>query len=352
MKHTSMEVMMRKLYLLLSISSVLLFFSCQKNDDSKEIISQRFIHKYGLDLSEKEWDKREKDGQIITVLDNGVTVTNTYASGILHGNSTFTYPDSDIIERLLVYDEGSAIKKVIYDEAGIPVMEEVYDLENRKTITRWNREGVPLSVEEYDSDVLIRGEYFDKNNECETSITLGSGYRTRRDRNNILLSKDTFQDGELIHRTTYHSSETIQSENPYKNYLLHGNQITYSESGKPLMEATWEDGILNGMKYIYTNGQKTIEIPYITGKKHGLERHFDANSNLIAEIPWDNDVRHGSSRYFGEEDTKIDWFYKGKAVSLKKFQMMEFREKLIAELHGVEKEGSLKEMENENTKVE
>ena len=346
-----MEVAMRKFYLLLSVSSILLFFSCQKKDDSQEIVSQRFVHKYGLDLSEEEWEKREKDGQVITVLDNGVTVTNTYSNGILNENTTFTYPDSDIIEQLLVYDEGTLIKKVHYDEVSIPVLEEVFDLDNRKTITRWNKEGVPLSVEEYENDVLVKGEYFDKTNECETTVNEGTGYRTRRDRDNILLSKDTFQNGELVHRTTFHSNGTIQSENPYKSYLLHGKQITYSESGKPLMEALWKEGQLDGMKYLYSNGQKTTEIPFVSGKKHGVERHFDTNSNLVAEIQWNNDVRHGSSRYYGEEDTKIDWFYRGQNVSLKKFQMMEFREKLMAELRGDEKDESLKEINTEETKV-
>jgi len=351
MNYTSMEVAMRKLYLLLSISSTLLFFSCQKKDDSQEIVSQRFVHKYGLDLSAEEWEKREKDGQVITVLDNGVTVTNTFTNGILHGNTTFTYPDSEVLEQLLVYDEGSITKKIMYDEASIPIMEEVYDLDDRKTVTRWNRDGVPLSVEEYDNDVLIKGEYFDKKNECESTVAEGSGYRTRRDRDNILLSKDTFQDGELVHRTTFHANGTIQSENPYHNYLLHGKQISYSESGKPLMEAIWQEGQLDGMKYLYTNGQKTAEIPYASGKKHGVERHFDTNSNLVAEIQWDNDFRHGSSRFYGEEDTKIDWFYKGQNVSLKKFQMMEFREKLMAELRGEEKDEVLKEMKNEDSVV-
>ena len=321
---------------------LLLFFSCQKKEtQNDDVVSQQFIHKYGIQLSQEEWENRKQEGQVITHLDNGVIAKHSYSQGILHGPCSFTYPDSEVIEQLLVYNEGTLTKKVHYDEAGRPVFEEVYDLDNRNTITHWNQQGVPLSVEEYNEGLLVKGEYFDENHECEAMINEGTGYRIHRDRiSNLLLSKDTFQDGVLIHRSTYHPNGSIQSENSYCNYLLHGKQITFSETGNPLMEATWHNGEMHGMKYLYANGIKTAEIPYFHGKKQGMERHFDTNSNLIAEIQWNNDQRHGSSRFYGDEKTQIDWFFRGQNVSLNKFQKLEFREQLMAEL---EKEDTTKE---------
>ena len=65
--------------------------------------------------------------------------------------------------------------------------------------------------------------------------------------------------------------------------------------------------------------------------KNGIERHWDTNGRLLEEIHWINDKRHGSHRVYKENDTEIKWFYKGKAVSLKRFDEFSYREKLIAD---------------------
>jgi hypothetical protein len=46
-------------------------------------VSQRYVHKYGYDVSEQEWETREKNGQIITTTADGVTTSATYKKGVL-----------------------------------------------------------------------------------------------------------------------------------------------------------------------------------------------------------------------------------------------------------------------------
>jgi len=178
--------------------------------------------------------------------------------------------------------------------------------------------------------LLVDGKYFKPDNDLESSIDNGSGIRVKRDRDGELHYKDTIENGELLSRNTYHPNGQISSKMFFHHYQLHGDQVNYSPTGEIIMTMTWNHGLLDGMKTIYRNGNKVAEIPFTQGLRHGIERHFNDGGKLTIEIHWESDKKHGSHRIYKENDTEIMWFYKGKAVSLNKFEEFSFREKLIA----------------------
>ncbi len=59
------------------LASTIVVSSCQ-NGSPDQIISQTFVHKYGFETTEEDWEAREKDGQVVSVLKNGVKVTTSY----------------------------------------------------------------------------------------------------------------------------------------------------------------------------------------------------------------------------------------------------------------------------------
>ncbi|MBI5346775.1 MAG: toxin-antitoxin system YwqK family antitoxin [Chlamydiae bacterium] len=316
--------------------------SCQKDNSKAEVVSQHYVHKYGFDVSENEWQSRDKDGQAISVLENGITLTNTYANGILHGPTTYTFPNSSSVEKLYVYDEGVLTKQVTYDITGMPKQEEVFELDSHKIVTLWDNHGVPLSIEEYEDTNLISGKYFNPQNELESSVEKGSGTRLKKDPNGLLLEKDIFENGKLIERLAFHSNGKLQTQSHYSNYLLHGEQTFYSDTGELLMTINWVNGNMHGLKTIYSSGKKSTEIPYSRGEKQGVERRFDENGKIFSEIHWDKDKKHGSERCFKEEgEVDVKWFYHGKPVSSKKFEQFQSREKIVAD-----KEKFFKAIEN------
>lgn len=321
---------MRLLKIISLLAIFLAFFSCKNNDNNSNVVSQKFVHKYGFDLSETEWQKRSKSGISITTLENGVTLTKTYNDNVLHGPTTYSYPNSSIIERTLIYDNNTLVKQTFNDKNSIPYKQEVYEPVSKKIITLWDKSGVPISIEEYEGEELIDGKYFRPDNELEASIENGSGYRFKRDREGELLYKEKFENGMLLNRTTYHSNGKVKSTMSFKNYVLHGDQINYTPSGQVLMTMTWKDGNLDGTHLIYEKGTKIAEIPYNNGLKNGIERHFDTSGQLVSETHWELDKKHGSERVYKDNDTEIKWFYKGKAVSIKRFEDFCFREKLVA----------------------
>ena len=137
-------------------------------------------------------------------------------------------------------------------------------------------------------------------------------------------------------RTTYHPSGCIHTASNYQGYQLHGKQLKYTISGKPLMELSWDNGILDGTKTIYRNNSKVAVIPYVKGEKHGTELHYDDLGNLTAEIEWRNNKKHGTTKLYSEEDIDTEWFFKGQSVHADKFKVLESREQIVSEFRDSE----------------
>jgi antitoxin component YwqK of YwqJK toxin-antitoxin module len=309
--------------------------SCN-NHPIDDVVSQQFVHKYGFHVSEQEWEQRAQEGQVVTLLKNGVKITHSYENGLLHGPTTHTFPHSDVVEKLLVYDEAALLKECLYDSSGMPIQEEVYELDDRTILTLWDEKGVPLSVEQFDGELLVEGAYYTPEHQLEGEVIEGIGDRIRRDRTGLLLSHDRIENGVMASRTTYHANGQVHTVSHYHDHQLHGEQLKYSSQGKPLMILNWSHGVLNGPKTVFRSGYKVAEIPYLDGQKHGLEIHYDDLGNLTAEIEWRNDKKHGAKKLYSEEGTEVEWFHKGQLVSAEKFEILENREQLIAEFNGTE----------------
>ena len=311
--------------------AALIVASCQTNTSPDQIVSQKFVHKYGFDLSEEEWEQRAQEGQVISMQKNGVKITRTYENGSLHGPTTYTFPNSSTVEKILLYDQGNLLKETVQDSKGIPIREEVYEFDDRLILTFWNDKGVPLSVEEYHDELLVEGKYFSPDHDLEAQVENSNGFRTKRDRSGLLISRDQIEDGIMTARTTYHPNGQVHTISHYHDYMLHGEQTKFTTLGRPLMSLRWDRGVLDGTKTVYRNGIKVAEIPYVQGQKNGLEYHYDDLGNLIAEILWRNDKKHGCCKSYTEDSEDAEWFFNGALVSEEKFELLEIREQMIAD---------------------
>lgn len=319
-------------YVLLAASAVL-FSACQNSDDSmNQVVSQKYVHKYGFDVTEDEWEERSQEGQVITLLSSGVKITRSYENGQLHGPTTYTFPHSHMIEKVMMYDAGTLLKETQSDTSGTPLKEEIFEFDDRTIVTTWDEKGVPLSIEEYDNEQLMEGKYYTPDHVLEATVEVGFGERIKRDRTGSLLSRDIIEDGLTVQRINYHPNGQIHTISHYHDYQLHGEQLKFTASGKPLMKLNWNHGVLDGLKTVYRNGSEIAKIPYNNGLKHGIEYHYDDLGHLTAEIEWKNDKKHGSSKFYTEDTAETEWFFKGKTVSAQKFDMLDTRERLLADL--------------------
>ena len=82
--------------------------SCQKSKTSSDettVMTETYVHKYGVPLSEQSWKDRGENGEIVTLQKNGVTHTKTFKNGVLDGPVTHSFPFSDLIELTELYEK-------------------------------------------------------------------------------------------------------------------------------------------------------------------------------------------------------------------------------------------------------
>lgn len=293
----------------------LLACSCQKDSNNSQVVSQRYVHKYGYAVSQEEWASKNYPGQVITSLRNGVVVTATYENHVLHGPCTYTYPNSQTVEKYVLYNSGAPVKEVHYDLSGMPMEETVQLSPSRHSLTLWYADGAPRSVEEFASDELLEGQYFTSLNEVEARVEKGKGQRVMRDAKGTVLYKDDVEAGFTVKRESFYSNGSPESVSYFANNRLHGEKKTYTASGEPLAVEEWVNGLLHGKATYFKNGTKYLEISYLYGKKNGLENYFVDGEDVSHQIVWDNDRKHGPEVYFVDGSEKVIWYYGGKEVS-------------------------------------
>jgi antitoxin component YwqK of YwqJK toxin-antitoxin module len=294
--------------------------ACQKPVEREECLQRTYEHEYGLPVEEKQWEGCGKNGKVNSTLRNGVTISQNYQNGLLHGESTFTFPHSSQIERVEGYSGGTLISQVFYSPAGNPIRSESYASPNTRVITDWYEQGNPRSVETYDGLFLVSGEYYSLQNQCEGKIYNGTGERPRRNEIGDFVSNDYFQDGKLCQVSTFYSNGSPKEISSIMNDVLHGERKTYYVGGEPMAIENWENGSRSGVTIIFQNGEKYAEVPYKGNLKNGVEKRFRDGSIITDEITWVNDVKHGPCTTIYGDMTDTVWYYKGRLSSKANFE--------------------------------
>jgi antitoxin component YwqK of YwqJK toxin-antitoxin module len=305
---------------------------CTNNKQDDTVVSRRYIHKYGYAITQEEWETRNYPGQVITSLNSGVTITSTVENGIKHGPTTYTYPHSQTIEYYCLYNQGNKVKEISYDPSGTPVEEWIQLSPTRHSITMWYKEGSPMLVEEFVGDELLDGQYFTLSNELESRVERGDGLRTKRDRAGTLIAKEAIQEGFAVKKEVFYPNGAPESIAFYFREALHGKRHTFAQGGEPLAVEEWLNGKLHGKSTYFKNGNRYVEIPYIDGYKHGIERHFVDGDIVSQEIPWASGRKHGESVFYAEGNPESQWYYLDEAVSKRKFGELNRLDEIISRL--------------------
>lgn len=307
--------------------------SCSKQQHS-DVVAKTFYHKYGFEVAESEWQMRHKNGKVVTELESGITLTETFENGVLNGETTKTFPHSTTIQKKLVYDDGAILKEILYDKEGNPIWQKDFEFEGQIIKTSWNTAGTPLSVEEFKDDKLMEAKYFTSEHEEEASVNNGFGKKIKRNRSGLLLYQEVIEDGIMTKRITYHPNGKIHSESSYKDLQLHGPQKTYSPKDELLSLTHWNEGILDGEKIFFHKGKKSQVISYLNGKKHGLEIHYNKGEPK-AEIQWKHGVRHGSAKFFKDNHTSIKWYFEDQEVTRNQYENLNQKDQVMSELTSI-----------------
>lgn len=288
----------------------------------EEIIDQSYVHKYGVEVAPQDWQQRGSSGKVVSRQKNGVVVSKNYSEGLLDGETTYSFPYSDTLEKVEVYAKNQLVKEINFYRSGAPKQEISYAELNKKLLLTWFENGIPQSREEVEGDLLLSGEYYTPAHQLETQVVAGNGAKTRRDPYGHLEAVDTMQNGQVALITTYYANGSPKDETPYKKGLIDGAVKRYLPRGEPSVIEEWSNGARTGLTTHFENGERVAEIPYVNGLRTGVEKRYRNNDILVEEIGWANDLRHGPNISYINDTKRTEWFFRNEPVSQIGFDRM------------------------------
>ena len=307
---------MRAPHFCLFAVAALLLSSCNcRRQICDEVVCERYVHPYGLEISGDEWCRQGSCGEVLTTRKDGVCEKKRYKDGHLDGETTYSFPHKEAVEKVETYQEGRLLKEQRNFSSGMPREAVEYPAEGEKIVRDWYDHGGLKSVEHFSGNRLKQGKYYNASNNVESSVENFYGKRTLRDDYGQLESVDVIEDGFLTSRTSYHTTGVPDAVTPYHRGSIHGMRKTFLPGGEPHTIEQWESGYQHGKTTVYEDGEKVAEIPYEGGRKNGLERRFKDESVVIEEISWQDGQRHGPTFRYVDGQVFTDWYFNGQKVS-------------------------------------
>jgi antitoxin component YwqK of YwqJK toxin-antitoxin module len=284
---------------------------------SGEALDERYVHKYGVDVPPDFWQSSGEDGSVISTMPDGTVITRSYRSGLLDGETTYSFPHSSQIQKKEVYSRGIIVRVVELHVEGTPKNEIVFNSPQNgmQTISNWYISGTPKSVERFNEGLLFSAEYFNLANHKDASVENLSGTRLVRDDYGLLISTDTIEGGMLLARNTYHPNNSPKEVIPYLNNSIHGNKLTFHPAGEPNAIEQWSKGRQEGVSIVFFHGEKYSEMPYANGVRQGIERRYRDGNRLVQEVSWNNDQLNGPSVTYIGDTSKTEWYYQGAPIT-------------------------------------
>ena len=306
---------MNRLILTILAGGCLCVSCARRSDDSYEIMDRSYVHRYGVPVEPSDWMARGETGKVVTTLKSGVIVSKSYSNGILDGETTYTYPHCECLEKVETYSQGQLVKEESYYRNGTPSKQVTHSADTESQVYGWYDNGAPQKSESYQKDLLVKGEYYDLNHQMDSQVENFKGLRTKRDPFGHLIGVDSIEEGSVLLTKIFYPNGSIKQITPYLNGQIEGQVKTYLPGGEPLSIETWTGGEKTGIATMFENGEKIAEVPYRRGLKEGIEVRFRNGNTPTQEISWVGDVRHGPSRITIGEITTIDYYFQGKGVS-------------------------------------
>lgn len=314
---------MKKNLLTALVLMVIILPACQHRRNN-EVVKVTFMHKYGVPVDEAAWYKQGQNGQLIELCNDGVTASKSYLQGVLHGESTYTFPNSSTIQYKEHYDEGILVAKSENYPSGAPHFEERFEDKHRTKITSWYEQGTPCAIESYIDGYLVHGEYKNIYNEIESRVSEGSGVRLQRGQDGTLIAKEKIENGAKVESTTFYANGEPKSVTPYENGLIHGRCRTFFAGALPRSVEEWVHGYQEGTTLLYQNGEKTASLSYVHGKREGVSYAYRDGTTIAEEITWKNDKMHGMRvLHLGEGETKVEWYIENDLVNKPTFDRLD-----------------------------
>lgn len=304
---------MKKQQIFYLLSGLFLITGCQQN--CSDVVCETYVHRYGIPLAPDDWSERGEHGQVISTRKDGVVVCKSYESGILNGETTYSFPYRDAIAKKEIYVQGNLVQEVNYYPNGLPNRQVTYDSPTRESVLTWYESGAPQSKESYANGLLVQGEYLTPSQQQESAVQDLNGLRTLRDDYGQLISIDEIQNGQMVLRRSFHPNGAPAAVTPFVNGVIEGRRQTYLAGGEPATDEQWSRNCQHGNTVVFENGEKMADLPYVNGQIHGVERRYRDGQILVQENNWEQGTKHGPCYTYINGSTQTDWYFRDRKVS-------------------------------------
>lgn len=297
---------------------LLLLTACsapQVEEQKPDVLVTKYIHPYGVTVPQHQWEEAGENGQILVTTRDGVTRMESYYCGALEGDTSYTYPFSDSIQKVESYSQDVLKKEMTFHANGQKQTEVIHDDIEPKQLREWYENGNLKSFEKHAGSLLSYGEYYDIQGNRTSQIENGSGVKAMHDTYGLLWSLESHKEGEKETQTTYHPNGSPKEITPYKNGLVEGMRKTYYPGGEPKTHETWVAGMQEGITTLFCNAEKSEEVPYKNGRKNGIGRLYKDGAIVVQEMTWREDQMHGPCRTYIEDRVATEWYFKGNKVT-------------------------------------
>ncbi len=226
-----------------------------------------------------------------------------YEKGSLEGTAVYYFPNGTIQKKISYAHNELHGNWVEFSLKGTLIQQSSFSKGKKEGISLgfWNNE-TPCFFEEYEGDLLKRGEYFSSSSQRMGGVEKSKGQR-------VLFQKDgSFEiidyvgglpEGEI---KSYNAKELLSHLYHVKNEQKEGEELFFwpSSFAKPIPKLSlfWEEGMIHGtIKSWYENGSLESQKEFRRNKKNGPSSYWYPNGSLMMIEEYEEDLLQ-EGKYF------------------------------------------------------
>ncbi len=309
---------MKRLVIVLLASTIVT--GCRK-DVPEPIVQRSYYSYYGPEIAQSDFEAQGKTGDVVEKTSSGVEVRRAFANGVLHGTSSWSYPNTHVVYQFEEYENDRLVCMGMNAENGVLQYEEQYGPQETKVVRAWFLDGSPRMSEEYRGGKLVRAQYYTNDGDLESFVDRGNGSKITRAGNGKLLNRDQIVGGLSVVREEFYPNSMLYQVYALRDGVKNGFCKVYLESGQPNRLEMWSFGLLDGTQTLYENGLEIAQVPYCQGVKEGIERRFEPGTDqVVQEISWHQDMRHGATKTRVNGMEVVEWYWRDNKVSPEQYQ--------------------------------
>lgn len=260
--------------------------------------------------------------------ENGKLISEfPYNKGALQGIAKYYYPTSQI-SKTIPYINNEIQGEVIEYSTNGEMLSKTTFKNGKKDGTStgfWNKDNISYT-EDYENDLLMNAQYFQKNRVRISKISNGDGQKAIFE-NSSLQKLIDYKNGKPEGKTQIFSSTGhLINEYYQKNNIKDGIEIIYFSDTEitnynrnrhlPKIELVWSGGNINGIvKTWYKSGKQESQKEFLNNKKNGMHFAWYENSSLMFIEEYENDILNKGSYFQIDEKNPTSTIINGNGIA-------------------------------------